>query len=108
MGDPRVTIEDLAATVAARRGESPDGSYTAQLLHRGTRQCAKKFGEEAIELVIAAAAGDRANLTEEAADVLYHFTVLLEASGVSLDEVYAELGRRRGVSGLAEKAARKA
>ncbi|ESR26037.1 phosphoribosyl-ATP diphosphatase [Lutibaculum baratangense] len=108
MSEERVTIEDLVATVASRRGESPDASYTAQLLHRGVRQCAKKFGEEAVELVIAAAAEDRPNVKAEAADVLYHLAVLLEAAGVTLDDVYAELGRRRAMSGLAEKAARKA
>ncbi len=103
-----MTIEDLVATVASRRGDSPETSYTAQLLHRGVRQCAKKFGEEAVELVIAAASDDRANLKEEAADVLYHLAVLLEATDLKLEDVYAELGRRRGTSGLAEKAARKA
>lgn len=108
MSETRVTIEDLVRTVAERRGEDPDVSYTAKLLSRGSRQCAKKFGEEAVELVIAAAADDRANLTAEAADVLYHLAVLLEATGVPLEDVYAELGRRSGTSGLAEKAARKA
>lgn len=107
MSEAKLTIDELAEVVAARRGADPASSYTAKLLDRGVEQCAKKFGEEAVETVIAAVSGDREALTAEAADVLYHFTVLLASSGVSLDDVYAELGRRGGVSGLDEKARRK-
>jgi phosphoribosyl-ATP pyrophosphohydrolase len=96
----------LAATIAARRGADPDGSWTARLLARGPEACAKKFGEEAVEAVIEAVRGDRARLVSEAADVLYHLLVMLAARGVTLAEVEAELARREGTSGLAEKAAR--
>ena len=100
-------LERLAATVAARRGADPDGSYTASLLGKGPEKCAEKFGEEAVEAVIEAVRGDRARLTAEAADVLYHLLVMLATRDVALDDVLAELARREGTSGHAEKAARK-
>ena len=100
-------LERLAATVAARRGADPDGSYTASLLAKGPEKCAEKFGEEAVEAVIEAVRGDRARLTAEAADVLYHLLVMLATRDVALDDVLAELARREGTSGHAEKAARK-
>ncbi len=100
-------LERLAATVAARRGSDPAASYTAALLARGPAKCAEKFGEEAVEAIVAAARGDSEALTAEAADVLYHLVVMLTASGVSLKAVLAELARREGTSGHAEKAARK-
>ena len=100
-------LERLAATVAARRGTDPDGSYTASLLAKGPEKCAEKFGEEAVEAVIEAVRGDRARLTAEAADVLYHLLVMLATRDVALDDVLAELARREGTSGHAEKAARK-
>ncbi len=78
-----------------------------ELLARGPGKCAEKFGEEAVEAVVAAVSGSEAELTAEAADVLYHLLVMLAARDVPLDEVLAELERREGVSGLAEKAARK-
>lgn len=96
----------LAGTIAARASEAPDTSYTASLLAKGPAKCAEKFGEEAIEAIIAAAKGDRVNLTAEAADVLYHLQVMLTASGVAWTDVEAELARREGTSGHAEKAAR--
>ena len=100
-------LERLAATVAARRGADPESSWTARLLARGGGKCAEKFGEEAVEAVVAAAAGTREELTAEAADVLYHLLVMLAARDVTLDEVLAELERREGVSGIVEKAARR-
>ena len=100
------TLERLAATIAARKGADPESSYTAKLLAGGIDRPAKKFGEEAVEAVIAAAQGDRAALASESADLLYHWLVLLAAAGVSLDEVAARLEAREGVSGLAEKASR--
>jgi phosphoribosyl-ATP pyrophosphohydrolase len=100
-------LEKLAADIAAKTSASPEISYTAKLLHQGIEKCAKKFGEEAVELALAAVAGKRAEATKEAADVLYHLLVLLKASGISPDDVMAELKRREGVSGIAEKAARK-
>lgn len=108
MTDHRLEVfADLADEVKARRASAPDLSYTAKLLSQGAAKCAKKFGEEAVELAIAAVEGDAAHTTAEAADVLYHFLVLLTASSVPLIDVMNELERRRGTSGLAEKASRK-
>jgi phosphoribosyl-ATP pyrophosphohydrolase len=101
------TIRDLESRVRERAGESAEVSYTRKLLDRGVDQCAKKFGEEAVEAAIAAVSDDREGLVREAADVIYHLLVLLHARGISLDEVEAELGARSRQSGLAEKAARK-
>ena len=99
-------LERLFATIQARAGDDPAGSHTAGLLAKGAGKCAEKFGEEAVEAIVAAAQGDRAALKYEAADVLYHLQVMLAAAGVGWDEVLAELERREGVSGVAEKAAR--
>lgn len=99
-------LDRLAETVAARKGGDPAASHTAALLARGPGKCAEKFGEEAVEAIVAAAAGDRAGLVHEAADVLYHLLVMLAARDVTLAEVLAELERREGRSGIAEKAAR--
>ena len=96
----------LAATIAARKGADPEGSWTAKLLAKGPEKCAEKFGEEAVEAIIEAVRGDRDRLTAEAADVLYHLLVMLAARDVTLADVEAELARREGQSGLAEKAAR--
>lgn len=96
----------LATTIAARKGANPETSWTAKLLSRGPETCARKFGEEAIEAIIEAVKGDRDRLTAEAADVLYHLLVMLAARDVTLDQVLAELERREGQSGIAEKAAR--
>lgn len=100
------SLDDLDARIAARAKASPDESYTARLIASGMPRVAKKLGEEATEAVIAAVSGDRANLTAEAADVLYHLLVTLRAAGVPLAEVMAELERRTAQSGLAEKASR--
>ena len=97
----------LAATIDARRGADPKESWTAQLLAKGPEKCAEKFGEEAVEAIIEAVKGDRARLTSEAADVLYHLLVMLSARDVSLEDVLAELERRESRSGIAEKAARR-
>lgn len=99
-------LDRLAATIADRKGADPDTSWTAKLLAKGPEKCAEKFGEEAIEAVIEAVRGDRARLTAEAADVLYHLLVMLAARDVTLADVLAELDRREGTSGLAEKASR--
>ena len=106
MSDLYEQLRSLAAAVAARQGSDPAASYTARLLAGGPRQAAKKFGEEAVELAIAAVEGDPAAVAAESADVLYHWLVLLQACGVSPGAVAAELGRRQGTSGLDEKAAR--
>ena len=100
------SLQDLNARLAERAKASPDESYTARLLQDGIDRCARKFGEEAVEAVVSAVARDKAGLTAEAADVLYHLLVLLRASGVSLDAVMAELEDRTAQSGLAEKASR--
>ena len=99
-------IERLAATIEARRNADPESSWTAKLLAKGPEKCAEKFGEEAIEAVIEAVRGDRARLTAEAADVLYHLLVMLAARDVTMADVDAELARREGRSGIAEMAAR--
>jgi phosphoribosyl-ATP pyrophosphohydrolase len=101
-----MTLDDLFATIKARQTADPASSWTAQLLDKGPEKCAEKFGEEAIEAIIEAVKGDRAALTREAADVLYHFLVMLAACDVSLEEVRAELASRQSQSGLAEKAGR--
>ena len=99
-------LERLAATIVARSGADPESSWTAKLLAKGPEKCAEKFGEEAIEAIIEAVKGDRERLTAEAADVLYHLLVMLTAREVTLEQVFFELERREGVSGLAEKANR--
>ena len=97
----------LAVTIRARRAETADNSYTRQLLDAGPERCAKKLGEKAVETVIAGVGQSDDALRAEAADLLYHLLVLLEARGVDLDEVLAVLESRMGQSGLAEKASRK-
>jgi len=101
-----MTLDDLAATIAQRADADPDSSWTAKLLAKGPEKCAEKFGEEAIEAIIEAVKGDTAGLTLEAADVLFHLLVMLQSRGVALADVMAELERRQGTSGIAEKASR--
>jgi len=96
----------LEATIAARRGDSPQTSYTAKLLADGPAKVAKKVGEEAVETLIAAVEGNADALAAESADLLYHWLVLLAVVGVSTDDVAAKLEEREGRSGLEEKAAR--
>lgn len=100
------TLNDLANTIAQRAKADPDSSWTAKLLAKGPEKCAEKFGEEAIEAIIEAVKDNRDGLISESADVLFHLLVMLQSRGVSLDEVLAELDRRQGTSGIAEKAAR--
>jgi phosphoribosyl-ATP pyrophosphohydrolase len=99
-------LDRLFATIAARKSADPASSYTAKLLAEGVEKCAKKFGEEATEAVIAAISRDKTELAKESADVLYHLLVLWAVSGMTPEEVYAVLRAREGQSGLAEKAAR--
>ncbi len=99
-------LDRLFATIAERRGADADTSYTAKLLAGGPQACAKKFGEEAIETVIASLAQDRTALANESADLLYHLAVLWAARGLTPEEVYATLRAREGRSGLDEKASR--
>ena len=100
------TLADLERIVAARAAADPAQSWTAKLVAAGQGKAAKKLGEEAVETVIAAIEGDRAALTSESADLLYHLLVVLKIGGVALQEVLGELERRTGQSGLAEKASR--
>lgn len=100
------TLSRLEATIRARRTADPSSSYVAKLTAKGRAKIAQKLGEEAVETVIAAMANDREGVTSEAADLLFHLTVLLADMNLSLDDVCAELDRREGVSGIAEKAAR--
>lgn len=100
------TLERLADTIEVRKAAPAETSWTAKLLSQGPEKCAEKFGEEAVEAIVEAVKGDKAALTSEAADVLYHLLVMLAARDVSLAEVLAELDRREGVSGISEKAAR--
>ncbi len=100
------TLADLEATVRSRRGGDPSASYVAKLFAAGTPKIAQKLGEEAVETVIAALSGDPHAVVGEAADLLFHLTVLLAACDVPLADVMAELRRREGMSGIAEKAAR--
>ena len=99
-------LDRLAATILSRKGADPDTSWTAKLFAKGPEKCAEKFGEEAVEAIIEAVKGDRAKLTTEAADVIYHLLVMLAARDVTLADVLAELERREGTSGIVEKAAR--
>ena len=99
-------LERLAATIAARKAADPASSYTARLLAAGPQTVAKKLGEEAVETALAAVSGDKDAIASESADLIYHWLVLLAASGVSLDDVAARLEAREGTSGLDEKARR--
>jgi phosphoribosyl-ATP pyrophosphohydrolase len=101
-------LDRLFATISTRKAAGDaTASYTAKLIAQGVEKCAKKFGEEAIEAVLAAVSGDKKHLAAESADVLYHLLVLWAAAGVKPEDVYAELEAREHQSGLAEKAARK-
>lgn len=103
---PEFDLRELAATIAERARVGDDKSYTRKLLDEGIEKCAKKLGEEATETVVAALSGDKKAVVAESADLLYHLLVVLEARGVKLEDIYAELGRRTAQSGLEEKAAR--
>ena len=100
------SLDKLAETIATRSTADPDGSWTAKLLGKGPEKCAEKFGEEAVEAIIAAVKGDTDNLKDEAADVLYHLLVMLQSRHVPLADVLSELDRRQAQSGIAEKASR--
>lgn len=100
------TLDKLAQTIASRANADPDSSWTAKLLAKGPEKCAEKFGEEAVEAIIEAIKDDKAKLTSEAADVLFHLLVMLQSRDVSLSDVLKELEQREGTSGIDEKAAR--
>jgi len=100
------TLADLEQRVHERAKASAAESYTRALIDKGVAHCAKKMGEEAFETALAAVEDDKARVIAEAADLIYHLMVLLEARGVTLAEVEAELGKRTAQSGHAEKASR--
>jgi len=104
---PDFTLKDLEKRVKERAKASADLSYTRKLLDRGVTHCAKKLGEEAVETVLAAVTEDRERLIAEAADLVYHLLVLLQARGIALADVEAALAERTAQSGLEEKALRK-
>jgi phosphoribosyl-ATP pyrophosphohydrolase len=100
-------LDRLYLVIDSRKGADPDTSYTARLFSRGRQQIAKKLGEEAVEALIEGIRGDRPKLVGESADMLYHLLTLWAAVGVKPKAVWTELARREGLSGIAEKAARK-
>ena len=100
------TLDDLDRIIAARRAATAEKSYTRTLLDKGAVHCGRKFGEEAIEFVISTTQGDRKGMTSEAADVLYHLLVALQAADLPLQDVLKELESRTRMSGHEEKAAR--
>jgi phosphoribosyl-ATP pyrophosphohydrolase len=99
-------LDRLFAVVESRRAADPEVSHSARLLSRGIAKVAQKFGEESVECLIEAVTGNHEALVAESADVLYHLIVLWVSAGVTANEVWAELVRREGISGIAEKAAR--
>ncbi len=103
----RFTIHELVSIIETRAASGGEASYTRKLLDKGTEHCAKKFGEEAVETVIAAVENNREHLIAESADLLFHLLVLLKSRGVALADVEEALARRTQMSGLEEKAARK-
>ena len=105
-GDTGDVLARLAATIAARKGADPAASYVARLFAQGEDAILKKIGEEATETVMAAKDGDRLRIAAEVADLWFHCLVLLAQHGLGPEDVLAELARREGVSGIAEKAAR--
>ena len=100
-------LDRLYVVIDGRKGADPDTSYTARLFSRGRQQIAKKLGEEAVEALIEGIRGDKGKLVAESADVLYHLLTLWAATNVKPRAIWAELARREGLSGLAEKASRK-
>ena len=105
MADPAF-LTRLEATLHDRRDGDPKTSYVAKLHAKGIAKIAQKLGEEAVETVIAALSEDNAAVTGEAADLVFHLLVLLDARGLSFADILVELERREGVSGVAEKAGR--
>lgn len=101
-------LDKLLATIASREGADPKESHVAKMLKRGTHRIAKKVGEEGVEVAIAAAMKDREGMISESADLLFHLLVLWHKEHISPAEVAAELQRREGTSGIAEKASRPA
>ena len=101
-----IVLDELHATVESRKGADPSSSHSAKLMSRGTAKVAQKFGEEAVECIIEAVSGNKDALIAESADVLYHLMVIWVDAGITPAQVWAELERRKGISGIAEKASR--
>ena len=106
LGASAAVLDRLWAVVTSRRDADPAISHSARLLSRGTAKIAQKFGEEAVECLIEAVSGNQVALVGESADVLYHLLVMWVSAGIRPEAVWAELQRREGVSGIAEKASR--
>lgn len=106
MSETADILDRLAAVLKARKSADAGSSYVASLYSKGARKIAQKVGEEAVEAAMAVAADDNTEIVKESADLLFHLMVLLEARGLSLDDIAAELARREGLSGLTEKANR--
>ena len=96
-------LERLDLTIQGKTTESPNKSHTAKLLKKGTEKCAEKFGEEAIEFIVASVKKKKKEIIGEAADTLYHMFVLLRSKNISINEVLTELASREGISGIEEK-----
>ena len=96
-------LERLDLTIQRKITDSPNKSHTAKLLKKGTEKCAEKFGEEAIELIVASVKKKKKEIIGEAADALYHMLVLLRSKNISINEVLSELASREGISGIEEK-----
>jgi phosphoribosyl-ATP pyrophosphohydrolase len=105
-GELGPALDRLWQVIQSRRGADPESSYTARLFARGRAKIAQKLGEEAVEAAIAAVQGSRGTLVGESADLLYHLLVLWADAGIAPGEVWAELERREGISGIAEKKSR--
>ena len=103
---PAAVLDRIWSVVVSRRAADPNVSHSARLLSRGTAKIAQKFGEEAVECLIEATRGNRDALIAESADVLYHLIVMWVDGGIRPDQVWSELHRREGLSGIAERAAR--
>ena len=99
----KTILERLDLTIQGKTTESPNKSHTAKLLKKGTEKCAEKFGEEAIELIVASVKKKKKEIIGEAADTLYHMLVLLRSKNISINEVLTELASREGISGIEEK-----
>ena len=104
--DPAAVLARLFDVIESRHGGDPEKSYVARLLAQGPEKSAQKVGEEAVETVIAALGSDRDAITRESADLLFHLMILWAATGLRPDDIYAELARREGTSGIAEKDSR--
>lgn len=101
------TLTQLIATISENKGKDPKSSYTAKMYGRGREKIAQKLGEEATEMVIAAVQKDKKETIAEGADLMFHYLMLLDITGVSLDDVAKELAKRQGISGITEKENRK-